>query len=1374
MRGRWRGLLLAVGLVAFAACPLMFGRSEGVSASPAATVTGTVFQDFNSNGTRDVAVAVGQAIDAGVAGIEVRAFDSTGALVGSTTSAANGTYTLTTTGAATTQVRVEFTIPSSNAALSSFMPSFATTTGASGSTYGSAVQFATLGDTGVNFAVNVPGEFCQNNPNLAVSRQCLNSVTAPSVWVTRYDGGPYKTANGYNNVYNDWSATSAATAGTTGSINGLAWDARSRRVLAAAYVRGLTAIYENPVGTPRPGAIFSTNPTGTKAAQGTGGSTSFLVDLETLMSGDQFSNTTPPASGVANQGFTGYIPPNSSRNLPLGPDSDIPAASNGVYEEVGKTGIGDIDTDGNGNLYVVSLYTRELYRVVLPADASAPTSMTSVGSIVQTVSCTNGTPRPFGVTEWRTNLYMGVVCDGSQDFNIASPNSASDERHMTYSIVRYAPASNTWSTFLGPYPLYAATVGGNFKGSPIMTFNDQSGAINHNSWRWNPWTDLFTNAWESAWAPVYPSPMPTDLQFDRDGSVIVSMRDRTGDRMPQISVLGAGAGVKYPDGTAFPFKGGISGGDVYRICRTGSGYAAADYVWEGGTGCAQSFNNFGFNNNGVANEYYRDDYGKSDQNHGDQSAGMLEYVAGFPEAINTAMDPHIGWTGSAWDITGNTFSSGGLTYYLNSTGDRQTGINSGGGVIFNGEQTQISAAPLSMGDGTFGKVVSMGDVEALCDMAPVQIGDRLWVDTDMDGVQDPDEIPIAGATVRLYDAVGNVVSTAVTNSRGEYLFSSTVTEAANGGASPDATGGNVETGVPYTIRLDNPADYTGSGPLAGYGLTRVDATTSVATDAENLIDSDASMVSGYPRISVPALSPGGNDSSFDFGFAPTVSVGNLVWLDADRDGVQDSGESGIAGVTMTITKADGTAVTDVFGNPVTTTTTDANGNYVFSNLPVGQYKVTATTPSDLVATVDGKGTSSTDSSTGTATSALLSTAGASDTTLDFGFMTPAVSVGDLVWLDADRDGVQDSGESGIAGVTMTITKADGTAVTDVFGNPVTTTTTDANGKYLFENLPVGQYKVTASTPTGFIPTVSGKGTSPTDSSTGSATSTNLTDNGASDLTLDFGFVVPLVSVGDLVWFDEDHDGVQDSDEPGIAGVTLTITRADGTAVTDVFGNPVTTTTTDANGKYLFGNLPPGQYKVTVTPPSGFEATLTGKGNMITDSSTDAASSMNLTENGASDLTLDFGFWKLPTVGPSVPNQDAVTSIGRSVDVDPFKDAIPSRGAEFVEDATRVWDEATNSWSKDAVTADGAWTVGERLVRFDPNEDFIGVTSIVARVRDTNGFEARVVLRVRVRPPLPATGSDPRNILWFGVLLLLIGVMVRRIPRRQRPGQNRRS
>ena len=91
---------------------------------------------------------------------------------------------------------------------------------------------------------------------------------------------------------------------------------------------------------------------------------------------------------------------------------------------------------------------------------------------------------------------------------------------------------------------------------------------------------------------------------------------------------------------------------------------------------------------------------------------------------------------------------------------------------------------------------------------------------------------------------------------------------------------------------------------------------------------------------------------------------------------------------------------------------------------------------------------------------------------------------------------------------------------------------------------------------GFTSTLVGSGTNGTDSAAGTDTSLNLVNDGDSDMTLDFGFYPIAVSVGDYVWFDLNADGIQDSTESGIAGVTLSITKADGSPVTDVVRYPM--------------------------------------------------------------------------------------------------------------------------------------------------------------------------------------------------------------------------
>lgn len=86
---------------------------------------------------------------------------------------------------------------------------------------------------------------------------------------------------------------------------------------------------------------------------------------------------------------------------------------------------------------------------------------------------------------------------------------------------------------------------------------------------------------------------------------------------------------------------------------------------------------------------------------------------------------------------------------------------------------------------------------------------------------------------------------------------------------------------------------------------------------------------------------------------------------------------------------------------------------------------------------------------------------------------PVVSIGSFIWEDVDRDGLQDAGEPGIDGATVSLWVDDGTgtfvAATDVATNTVPSQVTGPDGLYYFDNLPEGTYKIRVTPPTGYVP-----------------------------------------------------------------------------------------------------------------------------------------------------------------------------------------------------------------------------------------------------------------------------------------------------------------
>ena len=199
---------------------------------------------------------------------------------------------------------------------------------------------------------------------------------------------------------------------------------------------------------------------------------------------------------------------------------------------------------------------------------------------------------------------------------------------------------------------------------------------------------------------------------------------------------------------------------------------------------------------------------------------------------------------------------------------------------------------------------------------------------------------------------------------------------------------------------------------------------------------------------------------------------------------------------------------------------------------------------------------------------------------------------------------------------------------DVDGQIVRATKTDSKGRYSFDNLPAGQYRVSVVDPDGYSRTLlNSVSETAVDSSHGSALSVNLTTDGQRDPTLDFGFYKPAsnesVEVGNYVWKDRNGNGLQGPGDTGIKGAVLSITDYDGLPVTDVFGRLVKKQTTKSDGKYLFRNLPPGRYIVRIKYPENFFPTTEGKKDRGKNSSTFKAVSLAL-KGGESDYTLDFG------------------------------------------------------------------------------------------------------------------------------------------------------
>ena len=195
------------------------------------------------------------------------------------------------------------------------------------------------------------------------------------------------------------------------------------------------------------------------------------------------------------------------------------------------------------------------------------------------------------------------------------------------------------------------------------------------------------------------------------------------------------------------------------------------------------------------------------------------------------------------------------------------------------------------------------------------------------------------------------------------------------------------------------------------------------------------------------------------------------------------------------------------------------------------------------------------------------------------------------------------------------------------------TTTNATGTYLVDHLPQGEYQVAISgAPAGTVNTYDeDTGTTAPDG----VSSLTLAD-GDTHLTADFG-IRGSGTVGDTVWFDTDGDGVKDAGEPGIGGVTVTVSWP------AVNGQPAgsVVTTTAADGTYSVTGIPAVDVTVTVdttTFPAGTELVSETHGGTVDGTATFALGV------GATDSDFDFGLRGTGSIGDRVwvdTNSDGV-------------------------------------------------------------------------------------------------------------------------------------
>jgi uncharacterized repeat protein (TIGR01451 family) len=1172
-----------------------------------AAISGNVFRDYNNNGVKDTKSATVSTTDIGISGVTVTAFGLNNTSCGTATTAATGVYSITLSSTAGDCAGPVYRLEFTNLPANTF-PSARSTDSVSGGTAtnaGSSTQFVSNGATNVNFAANEPCEYCQNNPKIVTTEMFAGGALAPGSAQNALVSLDYVSSG-------NAAVTKLSSHAQTGSLWGIAYSKQEKVVYSATFLKRQVAMIESPVGTPSVGTLFRT----TAPASASPVTTKF-VDLEAAPFNIDF----------------GAVASNATRGMTGGSGDRTQDPT--TFGQIGKVGIGDIDMSEDGRfLFITNLFNQTIYRLAVDADNNPATPpiaadltaypMTAAKGIA---SCTSGNWRPFALAKDKAgNMYAGGVCD----------SATGSAANLTASVYRLDQATGNFTTAFS-MPL-------NYPRGFTLT-----DGVNNCSAAWRSWSDSEAAASLCRNSRYFnPQPLLVDVQFDVDGSMILGFADRYGYQQMANN-------YRTDSNTAIYL---YSGGDILRACASGT-----SWLQPGSAGCANSISN---NEGPGGGEFYYE--GRVVGFHDEPSNGALALLPGSGEITNTSMDPT------------DVVNSGGIKWYSNTSGAALRGT-----LLFDAATTP----------GTAWKGHGLGDLELLCDLPPIEIGNRVWLDSNGNGIQDPDETPIAGITVRLYGPVGSgpdgilgtaddapgmggLLATAITDANGEYYFSSA------SGTSTANSIYNVSKLAPntsgYQLKIDNAADFTSTAKLQSKGLTTPNAGGDTSNNALlDVRDSDATVTTpsalpnattNVPTITFNTGNAGENNHSLDFGFRPTYSLGNRVWIDADNSGTFNGVEAGVNAVTVNLL--------DSSGNVIATTTTASGGFYRFDNLPAGDYKVqiaatnfaaggalkgyasstpTEINPNDNVDKNDNGIDQPVDLlttlgiSSGTVTLGGASpepvgetelvaganpqgptTDNAANMTVDFGFY-PLASLGNFVWLDSNANGRQDAGEAGIPGVEVKLLNADGTPYLRN-GIPLTTTT-GANGEYLFTDLPAGSYVVEFVKPSGYSasPKDAALAVDATDSDadvvTGRTGAYTLAP-GEQNLTVDAGLFF-TASLGDRVWHDLNKNGVQDPGEPGVAGVTVNLLDGAGTTI-------LLTIPTDANGNYKFEGLTPGTpYIVEFLPsslPAGYQFTTQGGGGATSDA---ADSDANVTTGRTVAFTLTSGVndpgWDAGVFGP---------------------------------------------------------------------------------------------------------------------------------------------
>ncbi len=791
-------------------------------------ITGIVFRDINNDGVRQLV----NPTEPGEFGININAYNAANILLATVNTDAAGNFTFSTAQVTSgTPIRLEFIL-----AIGDF-PSKRINNDRS------SIQFVTAGTAAINI-------------DFAVASKTLVSTNSnPFVATTAYTNGDANGIGGannagdYDNLYvfpydllNDGGNLRRAANKYLGAVFGLAWQKESRVLLMSAYLKrhcsfgfnGIGAIYQSQISNAGIPAV----PT-------------LLVDVKTI------------GINVGTNPRTGTLPIDASQ-----PNTDV-----GAFVNVGKTGIGGIELSADGrDLYIVNMFEKKLHRINIGNPLKTTITAADVtGSWLIPDPLIAGTQwHPMAIRQKNNKFYIGGVTTKET----STAHDINDTANLRGIVYEFDAATNVFTEVLR-FPL-------SYRRGYIN--NDYRYEYRNNYWcAWQNNGNIAlggslrtgligATSGINAVDLYYPQPMFSAIEFDVDGAMMVGIRDRFGDQggyanffetgntsgetystLANGEVLRAGKnGNKWQiENAAAVTSNGITtttpgvADNNYGLSGSFTGINGTPYGGNYGPGGKYYYYNFNYTLTGVPAPF---NTGGTIQNHYLKSNGGLAYLPGYNEVTTTAIDPvNAIFTNGIIKNTNLGTSAGNMSARMNLI-------------------ASTSGNPAQMG-----KAAALGDVEILLDAQAMEIGNRIWVDKNFDGIQDADEIGFAGVIIDLrspgtdnaYNTPDDQLWTVTTDANGNYYFDKTIVNDNRRPASwigVSNTNSGILPGFEYRLEI-----LTTQTILSSYLLTAINA-------AYDEIDSEGTYSGGYiyhvinAGGSAASASYFENNYNIDFGF----------------------------------------------------------------------------------------------------------------------------------------------------------------------------------------------------------------------------------------------------------------------------------------------------------------------------------------------------------------------------------------------------------------------------------------------------------------------------------------------------------------------------